>query len=98
LRENEALQDAQKADEAVARGDSLGPLHGVPITIKEMFWVKGSPSTMNAKMFGFTAPEDGPIVQQLKKSGAIILGTTNVPYMLGDYQTYGEVYPTGNNP
>lgn len=98
LREKEALADAQKADEAVARGDSLGALHGVPITIKEMFWVKSSPSTMNAKMFGFTAPRDGALVEQLKKSGAIILGTTNVPFMLSDYQTHGEVYPTANNP
>ena len=98
LREEEALREAQLADDAVKRGDSTGPLHGVPVTVKEMFWVKGSPSTMNAKMFGFIAPEDGPLVRQLKKAGAIILGTTNVPYMLADYQTYGEVYPIGKNP
>ena len=98
LREEEALREAQMADEAVSRGDSTGTLHGVPVTVKEMFWVKGSPSTMNAKMFGFVAPEDGPLVRQLKKAGAIILGTTNVPYMLADYQTFGEVYPVGNNP
>ncbi|MFN8348723.1 MAG: amidase family protein [Spirosomataceae bacterium] len=99
LREAEALQEAQLADEAVAKGDTLKkPLLGVPVTIKEMFWVKGSPSTMNVKMMGFIAPRDGEAVQQIKSSGAIVLGTTNVPYMLSDYQTQGEVYPTGNNP
>jgi amidase len=70
----------------------------VPITIKEQFWVKGSPSTLNAKMYGFVAPEDGALVQSLKRAGAIILGTTNVPFMLSDYQTHGEVYPTASNP
>lgn len=99
LREDEAMQDAKLADEMVAHGDTIHkPLLGVPITIKEMFWVKGSPSTLNAKMFGFIAPEDAVVVKQLKDAGAIILGTTNVPFMLQDYQTQGEVYPTGNNP
>lgn len=99
LRAEEALAEAARADAAIARGDTaLGPLHGVPITIKEQFWVKGSPSTLNAKMFGFTAPEDGALVQSLKRAGAIILGTTNVPFMLSDYQTHGEVYPRASNP
>lgn len=99
LREEEAIHDAELADERVLKGDTLNvPLLGVPITIKEMFWVKGSPSTLNAKMFGFIAPDDAVVVKQLKNAGAVILGTTNVSYMLGDYQTQGEVYPTGNNP
>jgi amidase len=99
IREQEALEEARKADEAVTRGDTVNkPLLGVPVTIKEMFWVKGSPSTMNAKMYGFTAPRNAEVVYQIKNAGAIILGTTNVPYLLGDYQTQGEVYPTANNP
>ncbi|MFN8287665.1 MAG: amidase family protein [Chitinophagales bacterium] len=99
LREEEAIHDAQVADEMVARGDTADkPLLGVPVTIKEMYWVKGSPSTLNVKMFGFTAPDDATVVKQLKKAGAVILGTTNVPYRLADYQTQGEVYPTANNP
>lgn len=99
LREKEALEEAKKADEAVARGDSLPLLHGVPVTVKEMFWVKGMTNNLNAKMMGgFIAPEDGALVMQLKKSGAIILGTSNLPFMLGDFQTYGEIYPTCNNP
>lgn len=99
LREEEAIAEAKRCDERIAAGDSLlPPLFGVPITIKEHYWVKGSPSTMNAKMFGFIAPEDAPVVKALKEAGAIILGTTNVPFMLSDYQTQGEVYPTASNP
>lgn len=99
LREKEALQDAKLADEAISKGDTLDkPLLGVPITIKEHYWVKGSPCTMNAKMYGFIAPDDAVVVKHLKDAGAVILGTTNVPYMLQDYQTQGEVYPTANNP
>lgn len=99
LREGEALADARKADEAVASADTINkPLLGVPVTIKEMFWVKGSPCTLNASMFGFTAPRDAEVVQQLKRAGAIVLGTTNDAFMLADYQVQGEVYPTCNNP
>lgn len=99
LREKEALMEAKAADEALLRGDSIPILHGVPITVKEMFWVKGLTNNMNAKMMGgFIAPKDGALVKQLRKSGAIILGTTNVPFMLGDFQTNGEIYPTCNNP
>lgn len=99
FREQEALAEAKMADEAVANGDTINkPLLGVPVTIKEMFWVKGSPCTLNAKMFGFTAPRDAEVVKQLKNAGAIILGTTNDAFMLADYQTQGEVYPTCNNP
>lgn len=99
LREQEALKEAKLADEAIAKGDTIDkPLLGIPVTIKEMFWVKGSPSTLNSKMYGFIAPRNALIVEQLKKAGAIILGTTNVPYMLGDYQTAGEIYPAANNP
>jgi amidase len=99
IREQEALEDARKADEELAKGDTANkPLLGVPVTIKEMFWVKGSPSTWNAKLYGFTAPRDAEVVKQIRNAGAIILGTTNQPFMLADYQTQGEVYPTANNP
>lgn len=99
LREQEALKEARLADEAVAKGDTANkPLLGVPVTIKEMFWVKGSPSTLNAKMYGFIAPRNAEVVRTLKNAGAVVLGTTNAPYMLSDYQTKGEVYPVANNP
>ena len=99
LREKEALEEARLADEAVTRDDSLPPLHGVPITVKEHFWVKGLPTNINFNSFSpFVAPDDSELTKALKKSGAIILGNTNVPIMLGDYQVYGDIYPVGNNP
>ncbi len=64
LREKEALEDAKHADELVAKGDTSKALLGVPVTIKEHYRVKGSPSCMNAKMYGFTAPRDAAIVEQ----------------------------------
>lgn len=99
LFEQEALDAARKADEKVARGEPLGLLHGVPVSIKEEFWIKGKPNTVNAKMFqGFVAPRNSPVVDAWLKEGAIILGTTNVPKLLIDLQTFGDIYPTANNP
>lgn len=99
LLEDQALNDAKKADSLLAHDKIMGPLHGVPITVKEQFSVRGSYLTLNAKMIGgFKPTSDQAVVNQLKKSGAIIIGTTNVPHMLMDYQTQGEIYPTASNP
>jgi len=99
LREGEALAEAKAIDEAIRRGEvNDKPLLGVPVTIKENWWVKGSPSTLNAQMYPLIAPRDAAIVTKIKNSGAIVLGTTNVPYMLGSFQTQGEIYPTASNP
>jgi Asp-tRNA(Asn)/Glu-tRNA(Gln) amidotransferase A subunit family amidase len=77
----------------------MGPLHGVPLTIKEQFWIKNKKSTINAKIHrDFVAPEDAIVVDRIKKSGAIILGQTNVPRFLLDYQVWGDIYPEGKNP
>lgn len=99
LFEAEALEAAKAADAKVARGEPTGMLHGVPVSIKEEFWIKGKPCTWNAEMFqGFRAPRNSEIVDAMIEQGAIVLGTTNVPKMLGDLQTFGEIYPTANNP
>lgn len=99
LFEQEALDAAKKADEKVAKGEPLGLLEGVPVSIKEEFAVKGKPFTWNAEMFqGVVAPKNSGIVDAMLNEGAIILGTTNVPKMLFDVQTIGEIYPTANNP
>ncbi len=76
----EALVAAEEADKAVARGDALGPLHGVPITIKENTDVKGraNPNGVVA-MKGLIAPSDAPVVRNLNKAGAIAIGLTNTP-------------------
>lgn len=99
LFEEEALAAAARADSLLAQGTILGPLHGVPMTVKEQYFMKGKYCTLNAKMIGgFQASEDQNMITQLRKAGAIIIGSTNIPYMLFDYQTQGEIYPTASNP
>ena len=97
--EEEALQEAALCDKEAKEGKFRGPLHGVPVTIKEQFWIKGKKSNTNFKMLkDFVAPEDAVIIDRIRKSGAIILGQTNVPKNLLDYQVAGDIYPEGKNP
>lgn len=97
--EEEALQEAALCDKEALEGNFRGALHGVPVTIKEQFWIRGKRSNTNFKMLkDFVAPEDAIIVDRIRKSGAIILGQTNVPKNLLDYQVAGDIYPEGKNP
>ncbi len=97
--EDEALRIAAECDNEVKLGKSRGPLHGVPMTVKEQYWVKDTKSTLNFKMLkDWVAPEDAVVISRLKRAGAIILGKTNVPKNLTDYQVYGDIYPEGKNP
>jgi amidase len=97
--ETEALAEAAACDKEAQKGEWRGPLHGVPVTIKEQFWIKNKKSNTNAKLLEkFIAPEDAVIVDRIRKSGAIILGQTNVPKNLIDYQVQGDIYPVGKNP
>jgi amidase len=97
--EGDARSRAKEADEALARGQSWGPLHGVPVTIKEPFWIANTPSTLNSRrMKNFIAAEDAVHVKRIKSAGAVILGKTNVPANLEDYQVRGDIYPEGKNP
>jgi amidase len=99
LQEEQALQEAAACDQEAQRGALRGPLHGIPMTVKEQFWVRGTPSTLNTKLMrGWVAAEDSLTVTRLKKAGAIILGKTNVPLNLLDYQVWGDLYPEGKNP
>jgi amidase len=95
----EAKAQAKLADEALARGEVLGPLHGVPITIKDCFEVAGVRTTAGAKRLSDHVPEeDAATVSRLRKAGAVILGKTNVPIYAGDWQSYNEVFGSTNNP
>ena len=99
LFEAEALAVAAERDQQAQAGRFLGSLHGVPVSVKEQFWIKGKRSTINAKMHkDFVAPEDAVVVDRIRRSGAVILGHTNVPRFLLDYQVWGEIYPEGKNP
>ncbi len=97
--EKEAIETARKLDEEIKDGLKRGPLHGVPVTLKESFNLKGHKTTVNFKSLKDNiADKDSVIAGRLKASGAIILGKTNVPTLLADNQTFGPLYPTANNP
>lgn len=94
-----ARERARAADQALARGESWGPLHGVPMTVKESFNVAGLPTTWGFEsLAGHVATHDAVAVQRLKSAGAVIFGKTNVPVSLADWQTFNPVYGTTNNP
>jgi amidase len=89
---------ADAADAALARGEQL-PLLGLPMTVKEQFNIAGLPTTWGDPKFKGWQPEaDALVVQRLRSAGAVILGKTNVPIRLGDWQSYNEIYGTTNNP
>src|SRR5262245_54730994 len=76
----EALEEARRADEELASGRSRGPLHGVPVTIKEHVDQLGKPTPNGlAALESVIAPEDAPLVRNLRRAGAIIVGRTNTP-------------------
>src|SRR5262245_26000320 len=95
--DEQARQRADAADAALARGEVWGPLHGVPMTIKECFdWI-GSPATWGHPGYQHNYPPcDAVAVERLQTAGAIIFGKTNVPLMLGDWQSFNDVYGTTN--
>ena len=95
-----ALAAAAAADQAVAHGERLGPLHGVPMTIKDSFNAAGLHTTWGNPAFkDFVADTDATIVNRLKQAGAIVIGKTNVHFMLSDFgQTANELYGVTNNP
>lgn len=89
---------ADAADEALARGERR-PLLGLPMMVKEQFNVAGLPTTWGDPKFKDWRPDaDALAVARLKAAGAIIIGKTNVPLRLIDWQSYNEVYGTTNNP
>jgi amidase len=89
---------AKAADEALAKGEKR-PLLGLPMTVKEQYNVAGLPTCWGIPKFKNWKPDsDALVVQRLKAAGAIILGKTNVPEGLADWQSYNKVYGTTNNP
>jgi amidase len=94
-----ARKEADEADAALARGEIRGPLHGVPMTIKDSFQTKGMRTTSGApELSGFIPTEDAWPVGRLREAGAVIYGKTNLPIYAGDLQSYNEVFGTTNNP
>ncbi len=95
----EATARAAAADAATARGESWGPLHGVPMTIKEPWdWV-GSPSTSgHERLVDWRPDSNSEVVQRLLDAGAVLYGKTNIPVGMADWQTFNPVYGTTSNP
>lgn len=94
-----ALAEADAADAALARGEPLGPLHGVPVTVKESLALAGTASTFGLPgRRSAIASDDDPYVARLRAAGAVVLGKTNVAQLLIAYESVNPVYGRTNNP
>jgi amidase len=92
------LEAARAADSALARGET-GPVLGIPMTVKESFNVAGLPTTWGLPLHrDFVPSQDALPVARVKAAGGVILGKTNVPVSLGDWQSYNDIYGTTRNP
>ena len=92
------LNAARAADAARGRGET-GALLGIPMTVKESYNVAGLPTTWGfPAQKDFRPSEDALSISRVKQAGGVILGKTNVPIGLGDWQSYNEIYGTTNNP
>jgi amidase len=92
------LEAARAADAALARGETR-PLLGLPLTIKESYNIAGLPTTWGfPPQKDFKPAEDALSITRVKNAGGVILGKTNVPVGLGDWQSYNDIYGTTNNP
>jgi amidase len=90
---------AEEADDANARGESWGPLHGLPMTVKDVWETEGVLTTSGSPVFAHHVPTtDAVAVARLKSAGAIVFGKTNTPLMAGDLQTFNDVYGVTSNP
>ena len=94
-----ARKRARRADAALAKGELWGPLHGLPMTVKEAYDLAGSPSTHGVPAWRDNiATSDSVVVARLKAAGAVIFGKTNLPYAMADWQSYNDIYGTTGNP
>ncbi|RZN32630.1 amidase [Bradyrhizobium sp. Leo121] len=90
---------ADEADAVAAKGQTWGPLHGLPVTVKESNNVAGWPTTYgDPALKDFIAPRSAVIIDRLRSAGAIIFGKTNVPLNLIDWQSYNAIHGTTRNP
>src|SRR2546427_10425233 len=90
---------ARAADRRLARRDTWGPLHGVPMTIKESYDVAGLPTTWGVPTYkNNVATRNAVAVDRLLGAGVVIFGKTNVPLFLADWQSFNAIYGATNNP
>jgi amidase len=94
-----AMAQARAADEALARGANVGPLHGLPIAHKDLTLTKGIRTTFGSPIFADFVPDrDALIVERLKRAGAITLGKTNTPEFGAGSQTFNPLFGATRNP
>ncbi|MGR5283747.1 amidase [Vibrio maritimus] len=99
VQKQEAIAQAKKADLALKAGEPVGPLHGIPFTLKDLFETKGIVTTAGSNMFKDNIPEqDATLVKRLKAAGAILLGKTNTPELALSDECNSPVYGRTNNP
>ncbi len=95
----QAMEQASAADETLARGREVGPLHGLPVAHKDLVFTRGIRTTLGSLAFKDFVPEqDALIVERLKNAGAITIGKTNTPEFGAGSQTYNEVFGETLNP
>ena len=99
LDEQGARKRAREADEALSRGELWGPLHGLPMTLKDCHSTAGMRTTCGYEpLRDYVPAEDGTVAARLRTAGAIIFGKTNVPPLLGDIQSDNAIFGRTNNP
>ena len=93
----QALADAQQAEEDIASGQHKGPMHGVPVAVKDQFWSKGVRSTGGSRILAdFVPDEDATVIANLRKAGAVVLGKTNMTEFA--ITGFSHRYATPRNP
>jgi amidase len=99
LLEGEARSAAQKAEAAIMAREAIGPLHGVPVTVKDSFDIAGLPTLCGSKFrLGHRAAADATAVARMRAAGAIVLGKTNCPEFLSNYESDNYITGRTNNP
>lgn len=94
LDQENARARAKQADEALARGENWGALHGVPITIKDIFATAGLRTTAGyIPLKDYVPQQDATAVARLRSAGAVIVGKTNMAELAGDYQSTNSLFP-----
>ncbi len=96
---DDAFDRAKEAEAAVMRGDELGPLHGVPYTLKDCIETAGLAMTLGSKLFqGYVSRQDAEVFTRLRAAGGILLGKTNMPEFALWWETDNDVFGRTNNP
>ena len=94
-----AMEAARKADEKLARGEEVGPLHGLPVAHKDLVLTKGIRTTFGSPIFQDFVPEqDALLVERIRHAGGISLGKTNTPEFGAGSQTFNKIFGATKNP